>query len=89
MLASANAPTAAEAAAGAPVLKTVQIDGQTRVIGVVSLGGRRVPTSDEVAAINARLKAFEAPSAGPAPVASAPVSGVTAMDVEEVGKPAS
>lgn len=87
MLASTGGATDAEVASGAPVLKTVQIDGQTRVVGIVSLGGRRVPTSEEVAAINARLKAFETPVAAPAP--RVPVAGATAMDVEEVGKPAS
>ncbi|CAN5230990.1 cell wall hydrolase [soil metagenome] len=67
-------------------LKTVQIDGQTRVVGVVSLGGRRAPTLSEVAAINARLEAFEHPVVPVPTRPSAP--GVTAMDVEEVGKPA-
>ena len=73
-------------------LKTVEVDGQTRVVGVVSLGGRRAPTTDEIAAINARMNAFEhpetaAPDVVPAPkVAVAP--GVTSMAVEEVGKPA-
>jgi spore germination cell wall hydrolase CwlJ-like protein len=72
-------------------LKTVEIDGQTRVVGVVSLGGRRAPTTDEIAAINARMNAFEhpeaaAPVATPAPkIATAP--GATSMAVEEVGKP--
>ncbi len=87
MMASADAPTAAEAAAGAPVLKTVEIDGQTRVVGVVSLGGRRVPTAEEVASINERLKAFETPA--PAPAVRVAPPGATAMEVEEVGKPAS
>ncbi|CAN5324656.1 cell wall hydrolase [soil metagenome] len=87
MVASANAPTAAEVAAGAPTLKTVEIDGQTRVVGVASLGGRRVPTHEEVAAINARLQALETPAAAP-PAPRIVVPGVTAMDVEEVGKPA-
>ena len=87
MMASADTPTAAEAAAGAPVLKTVEIDGQTRVVGVVSLGGRRVPTAEEVASINERLKAFETPA--PAPAVRVAPPGATAMEVEEVGKPAS
>ena len=71
----------------APVLKTVEVDGQTRVVGVISLGGRRIPGREEVAAINERLKAFEEP---PAPITAAPASppGVVAMDVDEVGKPA-
>lgn len=80
---------------GKPVttgLKTVEIDGQTRVVGVVSLGGRRAPTTDEIAAINARMNAFEHPQAAepvaqPAPrIVTAP--GATSMAVEEVGKPA-
>lgn len=65
--------------------RTVVIDGQTRVVGVTSLGGRRQPTPEEVAAINERLKAFETP----APVVTvAPPPGVVAMPVEEVGRPA-
>ena len=84
MLASADAPTDAEIAAGAPVLKTVEVDGQTRVVGVVSLGGRRLPTAEEVAAINSRIKAFEAPVSAP----RIEVPGAVTMDVEEVGKPA-
>ncbi|HEX8472078.1 MAG TPA: cell wall hydrolase [Brevundimonas sp.] len=97
MLAS-NAPgtPAVLDATGKPLttgMKTVQIDGQTRVVGVVSLGGRRAPTTEEIAAINSRMNAFEnpqmpAPIAGPAPrVVTAP--GATAMTVEEVGKPVS
>ncbi|WP_242077172.1 cell wall hydrolase [Brevundimonas diminuta] len=68
-------------------LKTVEIDGQQRVVGVVSLGGRRLPTRDEVAAINARLNALERPASSTKPAAPAP-TGVTTMDVEEVGRPA-
>lgn len=68
-------------------LKTVEIDGQQRVVGVVSLGGRRLPTRDEVAAINARLNALERPASSIKPAAPAP-TGVTTMDVEEVGRPA-
>jgi hypothetical protein len=75
-------------------LRTVEFDGQTRVVGVASLGGRRPPTAEEIAAINARLEAFEtAPAAPAAPAASsapsAPAPGVVLMDVEEVGRPAS
>ena len=36
-------------------LHTVEIDGQTRVVGVASLGGRRQATAADIAAINARL----------------------------------
>ena len=73
----------------APELKTVEVDGQTRVVGVISLGGRRIPGRDEVAAINERLKAFEEPAtpASTSPPASPP-PGVVTMDVDEVGKPA-
>jgi spore germination cell wall hydrolase CwlJ-like protein len=72
-------------AEGGMNLRTVEFDGQTRVVGVASLGGRRPPTADEIAAINARLEAFEAPAAAP----PAPAPGVVVMDVEEVGRPAS
>ncbi len=69
-------------------LKTVEIDGQSRVVGVISLGGRRMPGRDEIAAINERMKAFEAPAASPTAAAAAPPAGVTPMSVEEVGRPA-
>ncbi|WP_453976457.1 cell wall hydrolase [Brevundimonas sp. Marseille-Q4549] len=68
---------------GAP-MKTVEIDGHQRVVGVVSLGGRRLPTREEVAAINARLSTMEAPK----PAAQPAPEGVTPMEVEEVGRPA-
>jgi hypothetical protein len=59
-------------------------------VGVTSLGGRRQPTASEIAAINQRLAAFEAT---PPPVPDEPERpvppGVTRMDVEEVGRPAS
>lgn len=74
---------------GESVMRTVEIDGQTRVVGVASLGGRRQATAADIAAINRRLAAFEAPAA-PAPdepIRTAP-PGVTTMDVEEVGRPA-
>ena len=74
---------AAEAGAGV-TLRTVEIDGQTRVVGVASLGGRRVATREEIAAINKRLSAFETP----APTIVVAPAGVTPMDVEEIGKPA-
>lgn len=66
--------------------RTVEINGQTRVVGVVSLGGRRQPTPEEIAAINKRLADYERP-AEPAATAPAP-AGVTVMPVEEVGRPA-
>ena len=65
--------------------RTVEINGQTRVVGVVSLGGRRQPTPEEIAAINQRLADYERPAA-PAPAAPPP-AGVTVMSVEEVGRP--
>lgn len=74
----------AAAAAGRPAVRTIEIDGVTRTVGVASLGGRRLPTPEEVAAVNADLAAFEA---GDPPKAPSP--GVTAMDVEEVGRPGS
>ena len=84
----AEADLAEAAANGQAAARTVVIDGQTRVVGVVSLGGRRQATPDQIAEINQRLAAFEAPRAQPAPQ-TAPPPGVTVMDVEEVGRPAS
>lgn len=84
----ADAALAEAAASGESAIRTVEINGQTRVVGVISLGGRAQPTSDQIAAINQRLAAFEAPPAEPKPVVAAP-PGVTVMDVEEVGRPAS
>lgn len=81
---AADADLAAAAAAGLSATRTVEINGQTRVVGVASLGGRRQPTREDVAAINARLAEFERPTAiTPAP----PPPGVTVMEVEEVGRP--
>ena len=64
-------------------------DGEgTRVI--TTLGGRRKPTKDDIARINASLGAYEQamPGAPPkAPPRPAP-TGVTTMDVTEIGKPA-
>ena len=69
-------------------MRTVEIDGQTRVVGVASLGGRRQATPADIAAINQRLAAFEAPASPPAePIRVEPPAGVTVMDVEEVGRP--
>jgi len=78
----------AEEVADQPAVRTVEIDGRSRVVGVASLGGRRQPTAEDIAAINERLAAFEAP----APAVSRPVvlaPGVTPMAVEEVGRPTS
>ncbi len=67
--------------------RTVEVDGRQRVVGVISLGGRRLPTRDEVAAINAQLSAVDPSSTTPKPAAPK-VEGVPSMDVEEVGRPA-
>ncbi|QDH72588.1 cell wall hydrolase [Brevundimonas sp. M20] len=84
--AEADAALTLAAANGRDATRTVEINGQTRVVGVVSLGGRRQASSAEIAAINQKLAAFEAPAAAaPAPVAP----GVTPMAVEEVGRPGS
>lgn len=70
-------------------LKTVEIDGRTRVVGIVSLGGRRQGSPEEIAAINAQLEAFEKPATPPPPAITVAPTGVTPMAVEEVGRPAS
>lgn len=71
---------------GGLTLRSVEIDGRTRVVGVASLGGRRPATSTEIAAINARLAQFESPTAT-ATAVPAPAEGSVAMEVEEVGRP--
>lgn len=81
----ADAALAQAAANGGSAVRTVEIDGRTRVVGVTSLGGRRQPTPEEVAEINRNLAAYEAPRPVVSP--SAPPPGVTTMDVEEVGRP--
>lgn len=87
LLADADAaPSDAATISQTAGLRTVEIDGRQRVVGVASLGGRRQPTRDEIAAINARLQAFETPAVAEKP--AAPPPGVVVMDVEEVGKPA-
>ncbi|MGQ2990140.1 cell wall hydrolase, partial [Brevundimonas sp.] len=83
-----KALTVAPGAAATGELKTVEINGQTRVVGVISLGGRRQPTAEDIAAINARLRDYEAPKPAPSPSAPAP-AGVVTMEVEEVGRPTS
>jgi len=53
--------------------REVEFEGTTRIVGAPSLGGRRQASADEIAAINARLKAFEeerAPEPTPAPKVS-------------------
>mgnify|MGYP002336097602 CR=1 FL=1 len=79
---------AAEAGLAEAGLRTVEIDGQTRVVGVASLGGRRQASAAEIAAINQRMAAFETPALpGPDEVVRTAPPGVTVMDVEEVGRP--
>jgi hypothetical protein len=86
-IAEATAADDAQAPASQTPVRTVQIDGQTRVVGVASLGGRRQPTKDEIAAINQRIAAFEAPAAIAVSPPAPPPPGVTVMAVEEVGRP--
>jgi spore germination cell wall hydrolase CwlJ-like protein len=86
-VADADAALALAAATGQSAVRTVEIDGQTRVVGVTSLGGRRQATAQDIAAINQRLAAFETPVPAAAPAPPAP--GVTPMAVEEVGRPGS
>ena len=85
--AETEAALAEAAAAGQPAMRTVEIDGQTRVVGVVSLGGRQQPTREQISEINQRLAAFEAPA--PAAAATPAPPGVTVMAVEEIGRPGS
>jgi spore germination cell wall hydrolase CwlJ-like protein len=90
--ASAAETALAEAAAkGEGAMRTVEIDGQTRVVGIASLGGRRQATPADIITINQQLAAYENPAPpAPAPaVTVAPAAGVTVMPVEEVGRPAS
>jgi spore germination cell wall hydrolase CwlJ-like protein len=86
----AEAILAEAAAEGQAAVRTVEINGQTRVVGVLSLGGRQQPTPEQIAEINQRLAAFEAPEkpAETAPAEAAP-PGVPTMAVEEVGRPGS
>jgi hypothetical protein len=87
--AEAEKALAEAAAAGENAMKTVEIDGQTRVVGVASLGGRRQASPDDIAAINARMAAFEAPADAPAAAPTRPIPGAVPMVVEEVGRPGS
>ncbi len=87
-VAEADAALTLAAANGQSAMRTVEINGQTRVVGVTSLGGRRQATAQDIAVINQRLAAFETPA--PAAAAPTPLApGVTPMDVEEVGRPSS
>lgn len=88
MTASAGAADADAALTPNGPLKTVEIDGHQRVVGVASMAGRRLPTPEEVAAINARLQSFEQPKPAAPAITVAP-AGVTPMAVEEVGRPSS
>ncbi|MBB5745060.1 cell wall hydrolase [Brevundimonas variabilis] len=88
MLAGVTDPAPATSE-GDATMKSVEIDGQTRVVGIASLGGRRQPTATDIAAINARLKAFEEPQAVAPAITTVPVQGAVPMDVEEVGRPVS
>ena len=86
--AEAEKALAEAAASGEGVMRTVEIDGQTRVLGIASLGGRRQASASDIAAINERLAAFETPAAAAQPVPVV-IPGTTPMAVEEVGRPAS
>lgn len=88
LIQAATTPADEAAAVETAGLRQVEIDGQTRVVGIASLGGRRLPSREEVAAINERLKAMEtAPAARAAAPLAAPPPGATPMAVEEVGRP--
>nr|WP_314437337.1 cell wall hydrolase [uncultured Brevundimonas sp.] len=87
MMTASAAPADASPTPNGP-LKTVEIDGRQRVVGVASMAGRRLPTPQEVAAINARLQSFESPRPAAPAVTVAP-AGVTPMAVDEVGRPSS
>jgi spore germination cell wall hydrolase CwlJ-like protein len=85
-----SATDAAVLARGGASLRTVEIDGHMRVVGVASLGGRRPGTAEEIAGINASLATFAAssrPETTPAARSGPVPEGVTRMDVEEVGRP--
>lgn len=73
-----NDAAALEAAGIIEEGRTVVVGGQVRQVGVISLGGRRQPTRDDIAAINARMAEYEA---------SNPEGGVPLLDVEEVNRP--
>lgn len=75
--------TDAEAAEDAGLIaegRTVVIDGQARQVGIVSLGGRRQASRDEIAEINARMAEYERGQSTPAP---------PQIEVEEINRPAS
>jgi len=74
-----NDAAALEAAGIIEEGRTVVVNGQVRQVGVISLGGRRQPTPEDIAAINARMAEYEA---------STPEGGVPLLEVEEVNRPA-
>lgn len=86
--ADAEKALAEAAASGEDVMRTVEIDGQTRVLGIASLGGRRQASPADIATINERLAAFETPTVAVKPVPVV-IPGATPMAVEEVGRPTS
>lgn len=59
------------------------VTGETRI--VATLGGRRLPQRDEIAAINERMRQYEE-AQGLARPKAAPPPGVTPLAVTEVGK---
>ena len=67
--------------------RTVEINGAVRVVGVTSLGGRRQPTPQDIAAINASLEDSFGKREAAATPSAAPPAGVTPMAVEEIGRP--
>ncbi|MCZ8087357.1 MAG: cell wall hydrolase [Brevundimonas sp.] len=83
--AAGEAPAATPQPGLAGPLRAVEIAGQTRVVGVASLVGRRPATREEIAAINARLARFEGGATMSSPAAPPP-PGVTELAVEEVGR---
>lgn len=58
--------------------RTVVIDGQVRQVGIISLGGRRQATPEDIAAINAHMAEFESGQDNAA---------VPQLDVEEINRP--
>lgn len=73
LLAKGEAITAAESAAGVTLIET---PAGPRV--GMRLGGRRTPTKDEVAQINAALARYDGPKAEPAPAAAPTVAAPAA-----------
>lgn len=59
--------------------RTVVIDGVTRQVGIISMGGRRRASADEIAEINARMAEYESRETTPS---------VPQLEVEEINRPA-